>query len=237
MAKRQQAMDRVAVAQAQVQRGEALVAEATSRVERLSAELARTQRRRAEVEWQSEVLKRVARYSDKARHTLDKFGAELLARHIKSVEVAVLKSFNKLMRKQGLIRDIRIDTDKFTLQLTDSEGEPVDPGRLSAGERQLLAVSLLWGLAQSAGNRLPSIIDTPLGRLDSRHRQHLVDRYFPEAGRQVLLLSTDEEIDENLLGRLKPYLAHTYTLVHDDKTFTTTVEPGYWWTAGAAHVA
>ncbi|MFI1502087.1 DNA sulfur modification protein DndD [Streptomyces platensis] len=237
VAQRKAAMDKVAVAQAQVQRGEALVAEATSRQNRLAAELKRAQQGRTEVEWQSEVLKRVARYSDKARHTLEKFGAELLTRHIKSVEVAVLQSFNKLMRKQGLIRDIRIDTDKFTLQLTDSEGESVDPGRLSAGERQLLAISLLWGLAKSAGNRLPSIIDTPLGRLDSRHRQHLVDRYFPEAGRQVLLLSTDEEIDENLLGRLKPYLAHTYTLVHDDKTFTTTVEPGYWWTAGAAHVA
>jgi DNA sulfur modification protein DndD len=237
MVQRKAAMDKVAVAQAQVQRGEALLAEATSREERLAAELKKAQRGRTEVEWQSEVLKRVDKYSDKARRTLEKFGAELLTRHIKSVEVAVLQSFNKLMRKQGLIRDIRIDTDKFTLQLTDSEGEPVDPGRLSAGERQLLAVSLLWGLAKSAGNRLPSIIDTPLGRLDSRHRQHLVDRYFPQAGRQVLLLSTDEEIDENLLGRLKPYLAQTYTLVHDDKTFTTTVEPGYWWTAGAAHVA
>ncbi|MFC7870783.1 DNA sulfur modification protein DndD [[Kitasatospora] papulosa] len=237
MVQRKAAMDKVAVAQAQVQRGEALLAEATSREARLAAELKRAQRGRTEVEWQSEVLKRVDKYSDKARRTLEKFGAELLTRHIKSVEVAVLQSFNKLMRKQGLIRDIRIDTDKFTLQLTDSEGEPVDPGRLSAGERQLLAVSLLWGLAKSAGNRLPSIIDTPLGRLDSRHRQHLVDRYFPQAGRQVLLLSTDEEIDENLLGRLKPYIAHTYTLVHDDKTFTTTVEPGYWWTAGAAHVA
>ncbi|MFI1163299.1 DNA sulfur modification protein DndD [Streptomyces sp. NPDC020801] len=235
--KRKAAMEKVAVAQAQVQRGESHFAEATARKERLNAELKRTQRDRREVKWQSELLKRVTKYSDKARHTLDKFRAALMARHIKSVEVAVLESFNKLMRKQGLIRDIQIDTDKFTLQLTDSEGAPVDPGRLSAGERQLLAVSLLWGLAKSAGNRLPSIIDTPLGRLDSRHRQHLVDRYFPEAGRQVLLLSTDEEIDEKLLGRLKPYLAHTYTLVHDDKTFTTTVEPGYWWTAGAAHVA
>lgn len=237
VAKRKAAMDKVAVAQAQVQRGESLFAEATARKARLAAELKRAQSGRREVEWQSEVLKRVDTYSDKARHTLEKFRAALMTRHIKSVEVAVLQSFNKLMRKQGLIRDIQIDTDKFTLQLTDSEGGPVDPGRLSAGERQLLAVSLLWGLAKSAGNRLPSIIDTPLGRLDSRHRRHLVDRYFPDAGRQVLLLSTDEEIDEHLLGRLKPYLAHTYTLVHDDKTFTTTVERGYWWTAGAAHVA
>ncbi|RBL87824.1 DNA sulfur modification protein DndD, partial [Streptomyces cavourensis] len=98
-----------------------------------------------------------------------------------------------------------------------------------------LAVSLLWGLAKVAGNRLPTVIDTPLGRLDSRHREHLVDRYFPNAGRQVLLLSTDEEIDENLLNRLRPSIAQSYVLAHDDTTFTTRVGKGYWWTEGALH--
>ncbi|MGJ3560356.1 hypothetical protein ACR6C2_24885 [Streptomyces sp. INA 01156] len=88
-----------------------------------------------------------------------------------------------------------------------------------------------------AGNHLPSVIDTPLGRLDSRHREHLVDRYFPYASNQVLLLSTDEEIDEYLLGRLKKSVAHTYTLVHDDTTFTTSVVEGYWWNAGASNAA
>jgi DNA sulfur modification protein DndD len=87
-----------------------------------------------------------------------------------------------------------------------------------------------------AGNRLPSVIDTPLGRLDSRHREHLVDRYFPNASDQVLLLSTDEEIDEYLLGRLKKSVARTYTLVHDDTEFTTSVVEGYWWNAGVQHV-
>ncbi|MEU2448995.1 DNA sulfur modification protein DndD [Streptomyces sp. NPDC012765] len=237
VAERKVAMAKVAVAQAEKQRGDVEWADAVARKERLKADLDRTQRHREEVDWKSEKLKRVSTYAEKARDTLDKFKTSLLTRNIKNVEVAVLQSFNKLMRKQGLISDIQIDTERFTLVLSDSDGEPIDPGRLSAGERQLLAISLLWGLATAAGNRLPSIIDTPLGRLDSRHRQHLVDRYFPKAGRQVLLLSTDEEIDENLLARLKPYLAHTYTLVHDDTTFTTTVESGYWWTAGAPHVA
>ena len=87
------------------------------------------------------------------------------------------------------------------------------------------------------GNRLPNVIDTPLGRLDSRHREHLVDRYFPHASDQVLLLSTDEEIDAYLLGRLKKSVARTYTLVHDETDFTTNVVEGYWWGAGYQHVA
>ncbi|WP_173097780.1 DNA sulfur modification protein DndD [Actinomadura verrucosospora] len=184
-----------------------------------------------------EDAERIVAYADKIRRTMEKFGEALLQRHISKLEVAVLKSFQYLMRKSALVRDLRIDTEKFTITLIGPDDQELDPSRLSAGERQLLAVSLLWGLAKVAGNRLPSVIDTPLGRLDSRHREHLVDRYFPEASHQVLLLSTDEEIDEYLLSKLKPSIAHTYTLVHDDKTFTTSVETGYWWSGGAAHVA
>ncbi|MFD2121116.1 DNA sulfur modification protein DndD [Streptomyces cirratus] len=234
---RNEAMDELAVAKAELRRGEEQLEEARSRRDRIGADLERAQQKRVKTLIEMEELNRIVAYADKARETLEKFGAALLRRHISRLEVAVLQSFKALMRKSGLIHDLRIDTDKFNLTLADSDGEPIDPGRLSAGERQLLAISLLWGLAKVAGNRLPSVIDTPLGRLDSRHRQHLADRYFPNAGRQVLLLSTDEEIDENLLGRLKPSLAHTYTLVHDDTTFTTTVEAGYWWTAGVPHVA
>ncbi|MFE1411375.1 DNA sulfur modification protein DndD [Streptomyces sp. NPDC058746] len=185
----------------------------------------------------AEEVERIIKYSEKARTTLERFADALLRRHISRLEVAMLQSFKVLMRKQGLVQDLRIDTDKFTLTLADNEGQPIDPGRLSAGERQLLAVSLLWGLMKVAGNRLPSVIDTPLGRLDSRHREHLVDRYFPYASDQVLLLSTDEEIDEYLLGRLKKSVARTYTLVHDDSNFTTSVVEGYWWNAGAQNVA
>ncbi|MGV2915062.1 DNA sulfur modification protein DndD [Streptomyces alfalfae] len=235
--KRNEAMDALAVAKDEHRRGEAQLEETKSRRDRIGADLDRAQQRRIKTLIEVEELDRVVEYAEKARNTLEKFGDALKRRHISRLEVAVLQSFKALMRKSGLIHDLRIDTAKASLTLSDSDGEPIDPGRLSAGERQLLAISLLWGLAKVAGNRLPSVIDTPLGRLDSRHRQHLVDRYFPNAGRQVLLLSTDEEIDENLFSRLKPSLAHTYTLVHDDTTFTTSVEAGYWWTAGAPHVA
>ncbi|WP_327356383.1 DNA sulfur modification protein DndD [Streptomyces sp. NBC_01304] len=234
---RNEAIDALAVEKDKLRRGEEQLEELKTRHARIGADLERAQQKRVKTLIEIEELERIVTFAGKARDTLEKFGEALLRRHISRLEVAVLQSFKTLMRKSGLIHDLRIDTAKSNLTLADADGEPVDPGRLSAGERQLLAISLLWGLAKVAGNKLPSVIDTPLGRLDSQHRQHLVDRYFPNAGRQVLLLSTDEEIDENLLSRLKPSLAHTYTLVHDDTSFTTTVEAGYWWTAGAPHVA
>jgi DNA sulfur modification protein DndD len=223
--------------QAGVTRDEERITELKRRREYVTAALERAHNNFVKTKVKAEEVERIIRYSEKARGTLERFGEVLLQRHISRLEVAVLQSFKELMRKQGLVQDLRIDTDRFMLTLSDSDGEPIDPGRLSAGERQILAVSLLWGLMKAAGNRLPSVIDTPLGRLDSRHREHLVDRYFPHASDQVLLLSTDEEIDEYLLGRLKKSVAHAYTLVHDDSNFTTSVVEGYWWNSGAQNVA
>ena len=101
--------------------------------------------------------------------------------------------------------------------------------RLSAGERQLLAISLLWGLARASGRPLPTIIDTPLGRLDSSHRRHMIDRYFPVASHQVILLSTDEEIDIESLERLLPYVGRRYYLQFDETSRSTMITEGYFW--------
>ena len=75
--------------------------------------------------------------------------------------------------------------------------------------------------------KLPTIIDTPLGRLDSNHRMHLVENYFPKAGEQVLLLSTDEEINKSLKNKLDPYIAKSYHLKYDSENQTTSIKEGY----------
>ena len=122
---------------------------------------------------------------------------------------------------------IRIDPDDFTLHLMGPGGSPLPSRRLSAGERQLLAVSLLWGLARASGRPLPAVIDTPLGRLDSIHRVHLVKRYLPHASHQVVVLSTDEEIDERHHKSLKPWISQQYRLQYDETAGATSIERGY----------
>ena len=49
------------------------------------------------------------------------------------------------------------------------------------------------------------VIDTPLGRLDTAHRQNLIHEYFPHVSHQVIILSTDTEVDANLYQDLSPY--------------------------------
>lgn len=172
---------------------------------------------------------RVVAHSGRVRATLGQFRERVVESHVRRIEALVLDSFRVLLRKQSLIQSLSIDPRTFRIELMGPGGHRVEPDRLSAGERQLLAVSLLWGLARASGRPLPAVIDTPLGRLDSTHRSHLVERYFPFASHQVLLLSTDEEIDNEQFDRLKPWVGRSYRLEFDDRRGATQVQPGYFW--------
>lgn len=203
----------------------------------VSARLAAAEAARREQLAETDYNRRVLESIERVRDTLARLRAHQITAHVRKVEVAALESFTKLMRKKGLVADLTIDPTSFALTLRDAAGEEIRAGSLSAGESQILAISLLWGLARVAGRPMPTVVDTPLGRLDSGNRQLLVDRYFPAASTQVLLLSTDEEIDANLYRRLLPHTARAYLLEHDDPTGVTTIRPGFWWDQEGSHVA
>jgi DNA sulfur modification protein DndD len=73
------------------------------------------------------------------------------------------------------------------------------------------------------------VIDTPLGRLDADHRSHLVERYFPHASHQVIILSTDTEIDKTYFHELAPAVSHSYRVQYAVNDARSTVETGYFW--------
>ena len=170
---------------------------------------------------------RFTTHSQRVRQTLLEFRGRVVSRHIQRIEHLVLDSFRQLLRKQRLVAGLRINEETFALELQGADGAPLPSERLSAGERQLLGVSLLWGLARASGRPLPAVIDTPLGRLDSSHRRHLVERYFPYASHQVLLLSTDEEIRGESYQKLARWIGHSYRLDFDQADNATTIETGY----------
>ncbi len=167
----------------------------------------------------------------KAQATLKLFKEKLTLKKLNKLEVEITDCFRYLLHKTDLVHRVAIDTDTFSLSIYDPEGKPVPKHRLSAGEKQLLAIAFLWGLARVSGRLLPVAIDTPLGRLDSSHRNNLVERYFPSASHQVILLSTDTEISKLEYDKLQELeaIAHSYLLKYDSAKRQTTVEQGYFW--------
>jgi DNA sulfur modification protein DndD len=167
----------------------------------------------------------------KVQATLKIFREKLTLRKLNKLEEEVKNCFLYLLHKSDLVHRIAIDAQTFSISLYDLKGKPVPKNRLSAGEKQLLAIAFLWGLAKVSGKRLPVAIDTPLGRLDSSHRNNLVERYFPAASHQVILLSTDTEIakKEVELLRENEAIAREYLLQYNSGKRETTIKDGYFW--------
>lgn len=73
-----------------------------------------------------------------------------------------------------------------------------------------------------------------MGRLDAEHRNALLLRYFPNASHQVVILSTDTEIEENAFDKLQSSIARSYHLEYDDAEKCTTANLGYFWETALA---
>ncbi|MFT3868427.1 MAG: DNA sulfur modification protein DndD [Nibricoccus sp.] len=170
---------------------------------------------------------RKIKFAAKVRETMKQFRIRVLERKIKQIENLILESFQQLVRKKDFVSAIKIDPKTYRMTLYRETGHELHADRLSAGERQLLAISTLWGLARASGRPLPTIIDTPLGRLDSHHRSNLVENYFPYASHQVIILSTDEEIGSKHLATLHSRITRTFELSYSPETQSTAVVPGY----------
>jgi len=137
--------------------------------------------------------------------------------------------YRMLSSKSGLIKDILIDDKSYAIKMIDRNGHEIKKSSLSAGEKEVFALSLLWGLAQTSQLQLPILIDTPLSRLDSAHRDNIIKHYFPNAGQQVIILSTDTEIDKDYYRNLQPYLSGAASLEFEPRQELTTVKQGYFW--------
>lgn len=166
---------------------------------------------------------------DAIASVLNQFIVRLRKNKVHLLQEKTFEMYRLLSSRSGLIKDITIDDKTYEVKITDRNGHEIRKSALSAGEKEVFAVSLLWGLAQTSELKLPIIIDTPLSRLDSTHRDNIVNNYFPNAGEQVVILSTDTEIDTDYYRSLKPRLSGAASLEFDQRQELTTFRQGYFW--------
>jgi|LSQX01.1.fsa_nt_gb DNA sulfur modification protein DndD len=165
--------------------------------------------------------------AQQVRRTLDQFIQELGERKLSLLQSKLCEMYAQLRRPENPVTAIDIDPATWEVILRDAQGRELEKRVFSAGMKEMYALSLLWALGQTSGHKLPVVIDTPLGRLDSINRRALCENYFPNAGHQVVLLSTDEEIDRRWFEKLEPFVAKQYCLEHDRETNSTVIRPGY----------
>jgi len=195
----------------------------------IEKQLAKRRRKIVDEELRSEEDVRLAQLLVRTQTTMQDYLRRATQQKIDRLSQLVTESFRYLLRKQTLVQRVLIAPDSFAITLYDDTGRAIPKQRLSEGEKQIFAVSVLWGLSRAAARPLPAIIDTPMARLDGKHRDKLVERYFPHASHQVIVLSTDTEIERRYFHDLQPYIARAYHLNYDDEKKVTVAEEGYFW--------
>ncbi|MDA1054580.1 MAG: DNA sulfur modification protein DndD [Planctomycetota bacterium] len=195
----------------------------------LENQFAKLRRQVVDEEIRGEEDTRLASLLVRTQETMQQFLRRATTSKIDRLSELVTESFRFLLRKKSLVQRVQIDPDTFAIALFDNSGRPISKQRLSEGEKQIFAISVLWGLSRAAGRPLPAIIDTPMARLDSEHRQQLVERYFPNASHQILILSTDTEIERDYFHTLQPHIARAYHLDYDEERRATVAREGYFW--------
>lgn len=197
---------------------------------KLERDLATNERERARIHKSQEEAEKVSErlhLARSARAALNDYLTRLAQAKLVELQAVVMECFSTLCRKPDLVHSMTIDPTTYEVTLLDRSGDVVPKSSLSAGEKQIYAVALLWALARVSGRPLPMIVDTPLGRLDSAHRANLLERYFPRASHQVIILSTDTEVSRTHAEVLAPHTSHSVHLENHDGY--TEVAAGYFW--------
>lgn len=170
---------------------------------------------------------RIMKYSHFVTRILDEYKVRLQERKIGILAQTMTSCYKKLANKKNLIDQIRMDAITLDFEYLSADGNAVPKESLSAGEKQLMVISLLWALAICSKKKLPVIIDTPLSRMDSNHRISLITTYFPQASDQTIILSTDSEIDGRYYDIMKENVGDEFTLVYNDDLKCSTIQKGY----------
>ena len=171
--------------------------------------------------------------AERARRAVLEFVDSMRHSRAAELETRCLEMYRRLSSKGDRVTAIKISADTYHVTLVTLDGQELPKRELSAGEKEIYAISLLWGLAKTAQRQIPIIIDTPLARLDSKHRDNIIRSYLPTAGHQIIVLSTDTEIDQKYYAELEEYVARAMLLRLDSRTETTSVVPGYFWRTNA----
>jgi DNA sulfur modification protein DndD len=129
---------------------------------------------------------------DKIHTVLDQYIIRVKKQKITEIEDYTKYMFNLLIRKNNFIKDFKIQ-DK-TIYLLDHNGNKLSHLNLSAGEKQLFVLSMIYAIIKSSERTVPLIFDTLFGRLDEEHRNNVFKAFIKSCPDQVIILATDSEI-------------------------------------------
>ncbi|MEB2291989.1 DNA sulfur modification protein DndD [Priestia megaterium] len=158
---------------------------------------------------------------------MEQYVSELITMKATYIKEEFSTMLHRLFRKQDEFGKIEFDINTYTIRLYNDRMQEISIQDRSAGEMQMIASALIWALTKASDLSLPVVIDTPLGRLDSYHRNHLINHYYKELSEQVIILSTDTEITQEYVTLMEKNSYKQYMLDYDENKKYTVIRDGY----------
>ncbi|MGE7827625.1 DNA sulfur modification protein DndD [Paenibacillus sp. NPDC093718] len=138
------------------------------------------------------------------------------------------KMINILFRKKAYIDRMHIDHTSFELRLFNKNKQEIVKERLSAGEKEMLMLTVILAMFKISGWKLPFVFDTLFGRLDLDHKNALIQHFIPLCGDQVLIFTTDSEIGTEQFEIIRDITSQCYTLEFNEGQEKTEIVKGHY---------
>ena len=162
-------------------------------------------------------------YSLELENLIENIGYDEIERKFGRLFFDDLFKLYNVENRSELLNAIKTDTQSAFLTLRTK----VDINGFSSGEKQIYILCLYWALLKASDIEIPFIIDTPYARIDETHRNNITSEYLSTISDQVIILSTNTEIDEKAYREIKPKLNGEYLIKYDDKNRKTIQRKGY----------
>jgi len=166
-------------------------------------------------------------HADKLNNAITEYKKYLTQKRFKDFKNNFLEIIKVLAKKEDLVYDIYLDLDKKKFTFLNDSGDKLNVKDFSAGESEILALSILWAINKTSGKNHPIITDSPLNRLDGEHRKRFIDNFVKKSPHQIMFLSTDKELNDSEDYGIDKYINKRFIIDYDSKLKVSTFKEGY----------
>lgn len=163
-------------------------------------------------------LKNQINFCTKALDVVKKTKEIIMSETRNKIKDRTRELFFELLWKKVTFQDVKIEKD-YSINLIHSMGYEC-LGSISAGERELLALSFTLALHEVSGFDAPILIDTPVARVSDEHRENFGKIFSKVSGdKQTILLFTPAEYSKDISELLdkKSSTRYVFKLSADEK--------------------
>jgi DNA sulfur modification protein DndD len=168
-------------------------------------------------------ISKILAFLDKSIEYAKQIKDEIMQEVREKIEAKTKEQFFNLIWNKEAFKDVIIDNEYNISVIHHSGREGI--GTLSAGQRQVLALSFMAALKQVSGFNTPIMIDTPLGRISKEPKNNIAKK-LPNylEGSQVIMLVTEEEYTPEVRDLMKSRVQKEYRIVMESPTIAKVVK-------------